>query len=750
MIQRGVVQGAVATTGRPVRPKLRRSIDWALVVGTIAIAVMVGLALYGPIIAPQDPWDTHFLFQGKVPPYDPSPTFPLGTDGAGRDRLSLLLWGARNTFLVAFGAGALRLGMGAFLGVFAGWHGGTEERWLARLAVGLSSVPATIAALLAVIAFNVYAGALAFILALGLVGWGDAFHHARRATRTESARPFIETARTLGMSEQRVVLRHLLPNIAPALLTVGALQVSAVLLLLGELALIRIFLGGATTIDLFVQPLNLPTDPEWASLLGTTRPIYDLYGNTVAVLAPIGALLAAVVSINLFADALAQRAQRLDVFRLFSSRQALAFGVIALFLVAPALLWPNRLADELHYADRFSPGPALELTQAFADPRFEGRVAQTPGAAAAAELLRSQMGGALLPIHEQIVKVDAARATVAGRSVSLGPDLSVLTTTNADVTASLVNLVPSGGSTLGGTQFNRAIEGRIVIVATNVQASVSVWEGFVGRGGARGLIVLTDTPMLLFPSGDYPVPTIAMTPSAFRTLLGVDLPVPPTGQMTTPVDITVGLQVSAPSVAIGGVDVVARIEGRAPGGPLLLVAAPYDTTPSTHYLDYPLAPNEASAAATLAAAAEAVRSAPLSADVLFVAVGSVQYDWAGLKAVLHSLSPADSARLAAVVWIPSALGARVSLQPDPSDAQNPSASARVAGRVAAALGEAVVRQSTSALPRTLAAVGARAPTFQIGTSATDDTAPSEGALHATGRAVLAVLAYIADHPESLK
>ena len=386
MIGRGVAQRALATTGPPVGRGPRRPIDWALVVGTTAIAVMIGLALYGPIIAPHDPWETNFLFQGKVPPYDPSPTFPLGTDAAGRDRLSLLLWGARNTFLIAFAAGGLRLGTGAFLGVFAGWQGGRKELWLARLALGFSSVPATIAALLSVIAFNVYAGALAFILALGIVGWGDAFHHARRATRTEAARPFIETARALGMSEQQVVLRHLLPNIAPALLTVGALQVSSVLLVLAELALIRIFVGGATLIDLFTQPLNLPTDPEWASLLGTTRPIFDLYGNTVAVLAPIGALLAAVVSINLFADALALRAQRLNVFRLFSSRQAVAIGLIAAVLAAPALLWPSPLASQLQFADRFNAADALALAQDLTDPRFEGRIAQTGGAAIAAEL----------------------------------------------------------------------------------------------------------------------------------------------------------------------------------------------------------------------------------------------------------------------------------------------------------------------------------------------------------------------------
>ena len=577
MSGRGLVQRAVSTTGIPVRRRGRRSLDWSLIIGTTAIAAMIGLALYGPIIAPHDPFDTNFFYQGKLPPYDPSPNFPLGTDAAGRDRLSLLLWGARNTFLIAFVAGALRLGIGSLLGVFAAWQGGAKELWLSRLALGFSSVPATVAALMAVIAFNVYAGALAFILALGLVGWGDAFHHARRATRTEAARPFIETARTLGMSEQRVVLRHLLPNIAPALLTVGALQVSAVLLLLAELALLRIFLGGAQLIDLFAQPLNLPTEPEWASLLGTTRPIFDLYGNTVAVLAPIGALLAAVVSINLFADALAQRAQRLDVFRLFSSRQAFGLGLIAVVLVAPALLWPSPLAAQLQFADRFNSSTALTVTQDLTDPRFEGRVAQSAGGAAAAELLRSRIGGELLPINEQVVKVDAASANTGGRTVS-GPDLAALTTASADVSAALVAINPAGGSTIGGSQFNRAVVGRIAVVSTSVQATVS-FGAASSASAVEALLVLTEslgTVPIAGLSGADGRDDAQCVPRAPRS----GPPAADAGSGGDAMDNTLALHISAPAIAVGGVDVIARVAGRLPGGPLLIVAAPYDAAPS--------------------------------------------------------------------------------------------------------------------------------------------------------------------------
>ena len=734
--------------GRPRRPRRRLGIDGALLIGALAFAAMIGLALYGPIVAPHDPFDTNFLFQGKIPPYDPSPTFPLGTDAAGRDRLSLLLWGARNTFSIAFAAAALRLGIGAFLGVVAGWQGGSKERWLTRLALGVSSVPATILALMAVIAFNVYAGALAFILALGLFGWGDAFHQARRATRTEAAREFIETARTIGLSETRVVLRHLVPNIAPALVMIGALQISAVLLLLAELALLRIFLGGSVNAALFDQPLLLPSAPEWAALLGTTRPIFDLYGNTVAVLAPAGALLAAVVSINLFADALARRAQRLDIFGLFSPRQAIAVGVVACAIVLPALLWPSRLAPQLDYAQRFDAPGALALAHDLADPRFAGRIAQTAGAAQAADFLAQRIGGVVAPIHEQIVTVADARLAIDDRTLALGDELGVLTPHDASVTAPLA-FANQHGATFGGASFARAAAGRIAVIVTQANATVSVWEGLISRAGGVGLIVITDNPAGLFPSTDYPIPTVRVSASAFRTLLGRDLPVTEGAASLAPLDVHVTLSVSAPPQDIGGTNVIARV-GTVPNAPLILVAAPYDAPSTAYYLDYPPSEDTASASAVLVAAAAQLQASPLRAEVVFALVGSQAYDSAGLKSALRSLSADEQRRLVAVISLPSALAMQVSVRSDWLDALDPAASARVAGRVANALGDRSGAQFGPQLPRAVSAAGVRVPTFEISSFASPDTAPTAEALASNGRALLALLAYLADHPETLR
>src|SRR5207247_7444260 len=117
----------------------------------------------------------------------------------------------------------------------------------------------------------------------------------RRCARSEVARLFMDSARSLGFSDRRLLFRHLLPIIAPALLTTAASQVAAVLLLMAELALLNVFVGGAVIVDYDSRgnALVAPMIPNWASMLATTRPVVSLYGDLAAVLLPGGALLGA-------------------------------------------------------------------------------------------------------------------------------------------------------------------------------------------------------------------------------------------------------------------------------------------------------------------------------------------------------------------------------------------------------------------------------------------------------------------------
>jgi ABC-type dipeptide/oligopeptide/nickel transport system permease subunit len=730
---------------RPLRSRIGE-IDIPLAIGLAAILALLLVALYGPIVATHDPFETHQLYRGKLPPFDPSPEFPLGTDALGRDRLSWLLYGARMTFTIALAAAALRVGVGVFLGIFAAWQGRTSELLLARVALALSSVPATIAACLALLAFNVNAGALAFILGLSVVGWVDAFHHARRATKAEIARPYMESARALGASDERLVLVHLMPNLAPSLLTLSALQVSAVLLLLGELALLRIFFGGPVSSDLFGSAVVLPSQPEWSSTLGATRPIYDLFGNALAVLAPGGALLVAVIAFNLFGDALARRAQRLDLFHLFSARQWIALSICGLAIVSPVLVWPGRLAMQVAYADAFDAARALALTRELGAGSFADRVTQSSDADAAAHRLALLMGGNTIPIEETILRIDAASLSIGEQRVTVGPDLSALSQQSASVHGELVLTEALPALTRPSTA--NLVRGKIALVRNVATASVASVTRVLLLADAAAIVILSDEAI---EQQSIPTPMFRLSPARLREILGAPLPDalgPSVPVIALGVEATVDLAITV--APVHGKDAILRVPSTHAGAPLFVVVAPYDQAEYASYISTRAGWPSASAAAVLVAAADRVRLAPIDADVIFVAAGAQSFDQAGMKAALRSLQDDERARLATVIVIQSAQTSIATIRPDPAVAVNPGGGPSIAGRIASATGQRYQAQRSEQVLRGVLAVGLRVPTFELDSRSGTDAEPSLEALRASGRLLLVLLHYLAGHLDQLR
>lgn len=725
------------------RPRGLRYVDWALVIGLGAVGALLFIALYGPILAPRDPWDVRTLYQGKVPPFDPGPDYVLGSDPVGRDRLSWLLYGARMTFTIALGATAIRLLIGATLGVAAGWRGGKWDSLLSRVAVGLSSIPATIAAVLGVIAFNVNGGAWSFILGLSVVGWADAYQHTRRATRAEAAKPHIDSARSLGLTERRLVLRHLMPNLAPSLLTISSLQVSAVLLLMGELALLRIFFGGAISTGLSGSYALAPSQPEWASTLAATRPIFDLYGNAISVLAPGVALLFSVISFNLFGDALARRAQRLDIFHLFSARQWLLLAVGAIAVVTPALLWPGPLAADTAYANRFSATRALTMT---ADLAAMDRTAESAGAASAALTLRNALGGQILAIDATVSRVQSLTAVSGSRTLSLGPDLAALSPNSSSVRGEAVLVEPSIALQTG--RPSELLADRVVFLRNARPASMSGLFASLSRAHVAGVVIISDDDSLGSEPPYAVVPTIRMTSAGARDLLGRELPAWPGAQtIAVPLNASVGFDLQVTPTPVAASNVVLRIPARAAGAwPLFVVVAPYDYPGSASDLRRA---ETASASGVLVAVADAVRASPLDADIVIVATAVQSLDDVGLRAALQTLSSDEQQRLAAVVSIQSALTHQTVLEPDQAT-QSSGGGQNVAGRVAGAVGQQIAPQASTALMRALTAAGVRAPTIELVGSDGASAQADAQSVSASGRSVLAFLSYATQHLDKLR
>ncbi|WP_347400921.1 ABC transporter permease [Roseicella aquatilis] len=230
----------------------------------------------------------------------PSAEHPLGTDDLGRDILLRLLHGARVSLAVglAVALGATLLGTG--IGLLAAWRGGWVEAVLMRLADGLLSLPAL--PLLVVLAavdtgrFGLPRGeALSDILRIAVIlvafGWVPVARLSRAAALTQLSLDYVAAARVAGAGEARVLLRHVLPNIAAPIAVATALSVAGAILAESTLS----FLG------LGIQP----PAPSWGNMLSNAQEM--VFSAPLAAVWPGLAILLAVAGCTLVADGVRQR-----------------------------------------------------------------------------------------------------------------------------------------------------------------------------------------------------------------------------------------------------------------------------------------------------------------------------------------------------------------------------------------------------------------------------------------------------------
>lgn len=253
-----------------------------LAIGTALLALLLLVAVLAPWIAPHSPLKTNM--SNTLAPI--SGTHWLGTDQFGRDVFSRILLGTQVSLKVAFAVVALSLTAGTLVGALAGFAGG----WIERITLVIIDI---------LLAFPGFLFALALVAARGsslesvIIAVAIAFTPRvaavmRSVVLTIKPRPFIEASRAIGMSETRVLLRHVIPNALPPVIVVAT--VSAATAILAE--------AGLSFLGLGVQP---PT-PTWGNIISdgnsliTTHPWISLSaGLCIAV---------AVIAFNLLGDGL--------------------------------------------------------------------------------------------------------------------------------------------------------------------------------------------------------------------------------------------------------------------------------------------------------------------------------------------------------------------------------------------------------------------------------------------------------------
>ena len=253
---------------------------------------IVFIALFAPLISPQDPYDLKQLdvLDARIEPgakLGNGNTALLGTDDQGRDMLSGIFYGLRISLFVGFSATLLALLIGATVGMLAAWLGGRTDSVLMRIAdIQLSFPPILIALILLALLGQ---GLGKIIAALVTVQWAYYARTVRSAAMVERRKEYIEAAQVLALPPTRIVFRHLLPNCLPPLIVVATVQVASAITLEATLS----FLG-----------LGLPITEPSLGLLIANGFNYLLSGKYWISMYPGIALLLMIVAINLVADQL--------------------------------------------------------------------------------------------------------------------------------------------------------------------------------------------------------------------------------------------------------------------------------------------------------------------------------------------------------------------------------------------------------------------------------------------------------------
>lgn len=215
--------------------EIARTIRTMPLTAMLGVVVILGygvVAILAPLIAPHG---QATVLGAQFEPWGGS--YPLGTDALGRDMLSRLIWGARNTVGVALAATLLAFVLGSITGLLAAARRGWVDMALSRIVDVLMAVPALIFTLLALSALG--PGVMNLILVIGILDSTRVFRLARATAMDVMVMDYVEAARLRGENTWWIIRREVLPNIAAPLVAEFGLRFCFAFLMVSALS----FLG---------------------------------------------------------------------------------------------------------------------------------------------------------------------------------------------------------------------------------------------------------------------------------------------------------------------------------------------------------------------------------------------------------------------------------------------------------------------------------------------------------------------------
>ena len=267
--------------------ELRANRSAQLAIAVLALLVIVSVA--APLLSFHDPLTLNLESGRFLPPFfadGGSFSHPLGTDGAGRDVLARVLYGGRISLALGFLPVAIGAGLGVPLGLFSGYLGGRTDQFLMRVNDCLLAFPAILLALILVEFLG--QGVINLMIAVGLAYAPTFARVARASALGERNKEYVTGALANGASLQRILFKHVFPNILNSIVVVATMSFASALLEAAGLS----FLG------LGVRPPS----PEWGAMLAEGKA--DFYQAWWTLVFPGVAIFLTVLSLNVLGDAL--------------------------------------------------------------------------------------------------------------------------------------------------------------------------------------------------------------------------------------------------------------------------------------------------------------------------------------------------------------------------------------------------------------------------------------------------------------
>lgn len=193
-------------------------------IGLGMLMLIILVAIFAPLLAPYDPKaDVKVTLDTIYAP--PNAEHWLGSDDAGKDVLTNLIYGARVSLLVGFFAAFISLIIGGLIGLVAGFYGGQVENFLMRLTDILLVIPdlPLMIILIALLGRNLWI----IIMVLGILGWTSTARVVRAQTLSVKERKFVYRARAIGAGNMYIIRRHIFPMVFPLMVVNAVITISA-------------------------------------------------------------------------------------------------------------------------------------------------------------------------------------------------------------------------------------------------------------------------------------------------------------------------------------------------------------------------------------------------------------------------------------------------------------------------------------------------------------------------------------------